>query len=447
MPEASEYDEELLDEEEEGSGPDAIPETFAKDLATRLVVLFEKEVDPKAAAVTTSDFIYKSTNTPQKLPYFIDALEMLLDNQQSQRFAALSWVALVNESVNTKDYDGYVQDMVDYLLEAFYNMEKPDAELGEKKFSGISYVIAEIFTKMFDMNKNFGDVASEIYTILIRKEMVIEAQEEAEAQARSGRTGAKKARKKRLRLYDEVLNYLSAKSQYKLNSMNSENPFEFVTVLLEKLKATKRYVVQEVLNNRAAEKKKQLEMELQNRMASAEELVMAVESFADGLGFFVKERKFNFKFLAVERVRLALQLIGSIIGALYFLAGYVGMYEINWVDGAVTCIVMMLFSRIMTARRRFSDFYPSDVSKELETCSTGFINVFRHMSREQLELFLTKQIRSDRSQPFLKMLPEYVKYLYAIMPDRKSMLMDVKDLSALVENIEIDVSKRLRGMR
>jgi hypothetical protein len=30
---------------------------------------------------------------------------------------------------------------------------------------------------------------------------------------------------------------------------------------------------------------------------------MGVDSFTDGLGFFVKERKYNFKFLAVERVR------------------------------------------------------------------------------------------------------------------------------------------------
>jgi hypothetical protein len=100
----------------------------------------------------------------------------------------------------------------------------------------------------------------------------------------------------------------------------------------------------------------------------------------------------------------------------------------------------------MTSRKRFSDFYPKDVSKELETCSTGFIDVFKHMSRGQLELFLSKQIRFDRNQIYLKMLPEYVKYLYAIMPDRKSMLMDVKELSGLVESIEIDVSKKLRGM-
>jgi hypothetical protein len=420
MREDTDFDDDLLDEEGEGAGgpdEDAIPESFAKDLATRMVVLFEKEVDPKAAAVTVSDFVYTSTNTLKKLPYFIDALEMLLDNEQTQRFAALSWVALVNESVNTEDYVGYIQDMLDYLLESFY-----------------------------DMNKNHGDVCSEIFTLLIRKEMIIEAQEDAEYEARSGRTGSKKARKKRLRLYDEIINYLQAKSQFKQNQMSSENPFEFLGVLVEKLKATKRYISQEILNARAAEKKKQLETELQNRLASAEELVMGVDSFTDGLGFFVKERKYNFKFLAVERVRLALQLTGSIIGACYFLLGYVGMYGIDWVNGTVVCITMLLFSRIMTSRKRFSDFYPKDVSKELETCSTGFIDVFKHMSRGQLELFLSKQIRFDRNQIYLKMLPEYVKYLYAIMPDRKSMLMDVKELSGLVESIEIDVSKKLRGM-
>ena len=80
MREDTDFDDDLLDEEGEGSGgpdEDAIPESFAKDLATRMVVLFEKEVDPKAAAVTVSDFVYTSTNSLKKLPYFIDALEIL----------------------------------------------------------------------------------------------------------------------------------------------------------------------------------------------------------------------------------------------------------------------------------------------------------------------------------------------------------------------------------
>jgi hypothetical protein len=43
------------------------------------------------------------------------------------------------------------------------------------------------------------------------------------------------------------------------------------------------------------------------------------------------------------------------------------------------------------------------------------------------------------------MVPEYVKYLYAIMPDRKNMMISVDELSELVENSEIEVAKQLRG--
>ena len=102
MREDTDFDDDLLDEEGEGTGgpdEDAIPESFAKDLATRMVVLFEKEVDPKAAAVTVSDFVYTSTNTLKKLPYFIDALEMLLDNEQTQRLLlSVGWRLLMKVS-------------------------------------------------------------------------------------------------------------------------------------------------------------------------------------------------------------------------------------------------------------------------------------------------------------------------------------------------------------
>ena len=69
----------------------------------------------------------------------------------------------------------------------------------------------------------------------------------------------------------------------------------------------------------------------------------------------------------------------------------------------------------------------------------------RHMSKEQLEQFIVRQIKVDRNQNFLSMVPEYVKYLYAIMPDRKNMVIEVDELSELVENSEIEVAKQLRG--
>ena len=67
------------------------------------------------------------------------------------------------------------------------------------------------------------------------------------------------------------------------------------------------------------------------------------------------------------------------------------------------------------------------------------------MSQEQLEHFLVRQIKLERHQNYLSLIPEFIKYLYAIMPDRKSMMISVEELSELMENSEIEVAKQLRG--
>ena len=85
------------------------------------------------------------------------------------------------------------------------------------------------------------------------------------------------------------------------------------------------------------------------------------------------------------------------------------------------------------------------MSKELEQYSTQFINVFRNMSMEQMEHFLVRQIKLDRNRNYLSMIPEYVKYLFAIMPDRKNMVITMDELSELVENAEIEIAKAVRG--
>jgi len=69
----------------------------------------------------------------------------------------------------------------------------------------------------------------------------------------------------------------------------------------------------------------------------------------------------------------------------------------------------------------------------------------RNMSQEQFENFLVRQIKLEENQNYLSMIPEFVKYLYAVMPDRKSMMISVDELSEVVENSEIEVAKQLRG--
>jgi hypothetical protein len=224
-----------------------------------------------------------------------------------------------------------------------------------------------------------------------------------------------------------------------------ENPNEHIQDLCERLRSSRRYVMQEVINERSHEKRKQLELDLKNQLASAEEIVMVAPQFTDGLSLFVQEKRYNFNYLSVEKVRMTLQLLGSITGAVYFLLGFMGYLGVHWVDGFVVCLVMLVLVRILLSRKYLKLFYPTDISKELEDRSTAFINVMRNMSQEQMEHFMVRQIKLEHNQKYLTMVPEYVKYLYAIMPDRKSMMISVDELSELVENSEIEVAKQLRG--
>ena len=198
---------------------------------------------------------------------------------------------------------------------------------------------------------------------------------------------------------------------------------------------------------RALEKKKQTELELENQLASAEELILGQEPFVEGLALFIHEKRYNYKFLAVEKVRMTLQLLGSIVGAVYFLIGYMDYWGVDWIDGTLVCLAMVIFTRLIGGRKRFQSakFYPMDVSKELEQHSTQFINVFRKMSMEQMEHFLVRQVKMDRNRNYLALIPEYVKYMFAIMPDRKNMFISMDELSELVENAEIEIAKAVRG--
>ncbi len=113
-----------------------------------------------------------------------------------------------------------------------------------------------------------------------------------------------------------------------------------VTQLKERLGQSRRYVVQDVMNQRALEKKKQLELELENQLASAEELILAQEPYVEGLALFIHEKRYNYKFLAVEKIRMTLQLLGSIVGAVYFLVGYMDLWGMDWIDGTFVCLGM-----------------------------------------------------------------------------------------------------------
>ncbi len=433
----------MAEETQETAGEE-IPENFAGQIARDVMVLFQKQMDPEVAAVEASSYLWKNAGTPEKVSYFVDATELWLESGTSgDKFAALSWNGLVTQSVNNQDYDTFLRMMIVAILDGYYSLQKPDIDYKEKRFSTYTSIIANTFIRMVELNPASEAGASEIFTILVHSEMDLEARSQAE----EDETGSSTIPTDMQKLYDEMIDYLADRGMFKSNPMAGEeaNPNEHIEVLCERLRGTRRYVLQEVINERALEKRKKLEMELENQLASAEEIVMVAPQFTEGMAFFVQEKRYNFKYLAVEKIRMTLQLLGSITGAVYFLLGFMGVWGVHWIDGMVVCLVMLIFVRIAASRKQFQFFYPTDISKELEDCSTAFLNVMRNMSQEQLEQFLVRQIKLERNQKYLAMVPEFMKYLYAIMPDRKSMVITVDELSELVENSEIEVAKQLRG--
>ena len=433
----------MAEETQETAGEE-IPENFAGQIARDVMVLFQKQMDPEVAAVEASSYLWKNAGTPEKVSYFVDATELWLESGTSgDKFAALSWNGLVTQSVNNQDYDTFLRMMIVAILDGYYSLQKPDIDYKEKRFSTYTSIIANTFIRMVELNPASEAGASEIFTILVHSEMDLEARSQAE----EDETGSSTIPTDMQKLFDEMIDYLADRGMFKSNPMAGEeaNPNEHIEVLCERLRGTRRYVMQEVINERALEKRKKLEMELENQLASAEEIVMVAPQFTEGMAFFVQEKRYNFKYLAVEKIRMTLQLLGSITGAVYFLLGFMGVWGVHWIDGMVVCLVMLVFVRIVASRKQFQFFYPTDISKELEDCSTAFLNVMRNMSQEQLEQFLVRQIKLERNQKYLGMVPEFMKYLYAIMPDRKSMVITVDELSELVENSEIEVAKQLRG--
>jgi hypothetical protein len=433
----------MAEETQETAGEE-IPENFAGQIARDVMVLFQKQMDPEVAAVEASSYLWKNAGTPEKVSYFVDATELWLESGTSgDKFAALSWNGLVTQSVNNQDYDTFLRMMIVAILDGYYSLQKPDIEYKEKRYSTYTSIIANTFIRMVELNPASEAGASEIFTILVHSEMDLEARSAAE----EDETGSSTIPTDMQKLFDEMIDYLHDRGMFKSNPMAGEeaNPNEHIEVLCERLRGTRRYVMQEVINERASEKRKKLEMELENQLASAEEIVMVAPQFTEGMAFFVQEKRYNFKYLAVEKIRMTLQLLGSITGAVYFLLGFMGVWGVHWIDGMVVCLVMLIFVRIAASRKQFQFFYPTDISKELEDCSTAFLNVMRNMSQEQLEQFLVRQIKLERNQKYLGMVPEFMKYLYAIMPDRKSMVITVDELSELVENSEIEVAKQLRG--
>ena len=138
---------ELEDETEE------VPDNFVDQMASRIGIILQREMDPTVGATEVTKYIYETTY-PNKVNYFLDAMEMLHESHTTDKYAALTWSGMISAAAHNKDYDTFMHAMLDKMIQGYYGMEKPDAELKDRKFSAFTTIMAKTFIKMIDSIPN-----------------------------------------------------------------------------------------------------------------------------------------------------------------------------------------------------------------------------------------------------------------------------------------------------
>jgi len=425
-----------------------LPADFAARVATKLIVTAERERDPEHVSGKLAEMMLRNLGQPSRAIHFLETTRILLDDRESRRYAAMAWAAIVIEREHFPNADKFIVQVLDAAIDEHMNLAKPlyEMEMQRKRFSYYAWLLGEVFISMMEVSSDLYETLGYLYSQTIRREMLLEQQiaEEKSNKRRIiiGSTKEKETASKKL--FDDILDYVHTRGAFKSDSLNQKNPNEFISILADRMRGTRRYVIQDILNRQALDRKKQAEKELSERQAGAEEIIRARDPFKKALNLFWTEKRYNFKYLSVEKVRITLQVESVVIGILIFLTSYLGIQGLHWLEGIVVGLGMYGFARFAISKKALWRFYPDDVSKELETVVGLLTPTFRKMSQEQLSNFLTRQVKDMDNLKLLPLMPEFIKYLFAVMPDRKNMIVTYEELQELMTDLEMNVARQLR---
>lgn len=430
--------------------PRAVPKDFSLRVATRITAISEREMDESVASSRISDLLYRNLKDPDMHSHFMDVVDLLLSNEETEKYAATTWASLIWHEDEHPEYRAMLESVIKSMADGHILNTRPSIEHEDtgKYFSAFATTIGEVFIQMMKVSSDLYDLVTDIYTLIIRLEMArdFNRKEEEERRKKGGPRRKKDTRNyNNKKLYDDIIDYVSQRGDFRSDNLNQKNPNEFIIVLADRMRSTRRYVIQDIMNRQALEKKKQLEKELREREASAEEVIMAAKPFNHGLYLYWVEKRYNFKYLAVEKVRITLQVLGFMMGIGAVGASYLQLAPLSLMESLMITVQMLLYSKAFCSKFFFLPFYPKDVTAILEEEVGVFTPIFRKMSGDQMTSFVNRQIRHPDNGLLLHLMPEYFKYIFAVMPDRNNLLMSKDELNEVMERVELNISKFQRG--
>lgn len=430
----------------------SVPKDLHQRLAAKITSINERELDEEVASNQVASILFRNMDTPDMYPYFVNTIETLLKNDDTQQFAATTWTAILWHEDEHPEYRQFLENVLSHIIDGHITADRPPHEHDdiEGEFSAYAHFLGESFIQMMKLNSDLYNILTDIYSYIIRNEMHRDLQKKKdESDKRKAITGRKREKELEYqnpkKLYDDIVDYISQRGTFRSDTLNQKNPNEYIIILADRMRSTRRYVIQDIMNRFALEKKKQLEKELREREASAEEVITAVSPFKHGLYLFWLEKRYNFKYLAVEKVRITLQIIAIFLGLGAVGVGFLELAPITLLEGLMIGGIMTGYAKLFCSRYIFNPFYPKDVTVELEKDVGAFTPVFRKMSLQQMNSFMLKQIKEPDNSLLLHLLPEYVRYIFAVMPDRSEILMTKENINELMERVEVNLSKFQRG--
>ena len=428
-----------------------VPKDFASRAATKITAINERELDEEIASSKVAAMIFKNMNSPQLYDYFVDTTNDLLQSEHTEKYAATTWTALLWHEDIHPEYRTFIEHTLNSVIDGHVSNRKPNYEHEDsgKEFSSYAYTLGETFIQMMRLNSDLYNILTDIYSFIIREEMNRDLSKADEDTKKKLITGRKKQKELEnlnpKKLYDDVVDYISERGDFRSDTLNQKNPNEFIIILADRMRSTRRYIIQDIMNRHALEKKKVLEKELREREANAEEVIIASPPFKHGLYLFWVEKRYNFKYLAVEKVRITLQILAIFMGLGAIGTGFLGMGMVGLLEGLIVGAMMFTYAQLFCSRVVFTPFYPKDVTAELEKDVGAFTPTFRKMSLDQINAFMTKQIKDPDNGLLLHLLPEYVRYIFAVMPDRNDILLSRDNINEFMERMEINLAKYQRG--
>ncbi|HUJ75652.1 MAG TPA: hypothetical protein VL359_12365 [bacterium] len=419
-------------------------------MAQKVVFTAERERDQDRAMENIAATFLRNLAQPDLARYFIDMIDVLLEDEETMRYAGLSWVSLIVHHEDQPAYAQMVSNVLDTMILDHQQIVKPNYVLDyrRKAFSHYARNLGDAFIAMMQIKTELYEVVSHLYSMVIRKEVGLENAEKQRASGGGHRItlGEREQEKPKTgkKLFDDVVDYVHARGEIKPDTLSQQNPNEFIAILADRMRGTRRYVIQDIMSKAALDRRKEVEKELSERLASAEEIMQARDAFHRSLDLFWAEKRYNIKYMSVEKIRVTLQVITMCVGILYFLAGYLGVSGMHWWEGLIVAVAMYGYARVMASKQAFRNFFPHDVSKDLEVVLGTLTPTLRKMSEQQMDTFMVRQVKDPRNLNLLPIMPEFFKYVFAVMPDRASAIVQADQLRNILQNMELDIARVIR---